>query len=316
MDARSRACALTKIGEFASPLQRQLVWQGLWNECRDSRLKSTDYLALARHQLDVEQDVQLLTFILQTASAAAANYVPRRLADAENDAMFDAVLRRLRAAVAAHKASAPKSLLVTLADQAISFACTKASVRQLVPLLASFDEKFAFGQSQRWRVVVRAAAHVLDDDECLLAAELARDGSDVGLRAAATARVSRPSASVKATAWARWHSDAAYTHMSTYELNAEMGGFRHAHQTELTAPYAMPFFDEIREAYRTKSKGYHEALFSNLFPFEPENDVVRARAAKLLTELDPDADATLSRALRDEIDMLARARACRDLIGC
>lgn len=97
--------------------------------------------------------------------------------------MFAAVLPRLQAADGSNG-----PLQVTLADQLIGFAATPDAVAQLIPLLAA-DAKlgsFVLGQSQRWRVVIRATAHALDPNGALLEAECARDKSDAGLRGVCT----------------------------------------------------------------------------------------------------------------------------------
>lgn len=287
LDARSSEFALHSIGALRDPLARQLVWQSLWNACRDANLSSIAYLALCRQQVEAETDPQVLNFILTTAGGAAANYVPRRLVEAESDAMFAALVSRLQATPAEQKA-----LQVGLADQVCAFAASPAAVAQLVPLLAAGATlgTYAFGQAQRWRIVVRACAHALDGHARLLAAECARDRTDVGARSAASARVAVPDANVKSAAWARWHSAVAYEQLSTYELKAEMAGFGigFAHQHALLASYEALFFAEIRDVYRTKSKGYFDSFFQNLFPFDPESDSVLAAVNALIASLDGD----------------------------
>jgi aminopeptidase N len=314
LDSKSRAFALKNIGALQEPLTRQLGWQSLWNACRDAQLSAIDYLALAREQVACETDPQVLGFILTTASGASANYIPNRLVAAENDKMFDALLPRLQAAT-----NDNKPLQVTLADQLIAFASTSRAVSQLVSFLQpnAAIGTYVLGQAQRWRVVVRAAAHALDVEGALLKAECLRDRTDTGLRAASTARWAVPDAQVKKAAWSRWHSKEAYEKMSTYELLAEMSGFGHGfpHQAELMAPYIEPFFAEVREVYRDRSKGYHDAFFDHLFPFNPESDQVQALSAKLLASLDDSLDAMLKRSLKEQIDALDRARACRKVVG-
>lgn len=132
--------------------------------------------------------------------------------------------------------------------------------------------------------------------------------------AAATARVARPSAEVKRAAWEYWHSPAA-AELSTYQIQAEMSGFAFAHQSALVEPFVAPFFAEIKQLYQERSKGFHEAFFDLLFPFQPESSAIQALASELLVSLDAQQDAMLMRALKDQIDAMQRAQQCRALIG-
>lgn len=163
----------------------------------------------------------------------------------------------------------------------------------------------------RWSIVERACAHGLPNAPSLLEAEQQRDKSDRGTRAALTAKSSFPDAQVKRDAWDRFI--AKDQKLSSHNSAADMAGFRWRHQRVLLEEYTDKFFDIVRSIYKDHPRQYSDSFFS-LFPADPENDHVLARAEALLASL-PAEEQHLTRSLKEEIDDLKRARACRALFN-
>jgi aminopeptidase N len=92
----------------------------------------------------------------------------------------------------------------------------------------------------RWSVI-NALATAGEADEPLIAAELKRDPTDQGERAAASARAARPLAEAKAKAWAALTSKGPSLAMK----RAIASGFHRADQEDLLSAYVQPYFDNV-----------------------------------------------------------------------
>ena len=53
-----------------------------------------------------------------------------------------------------------------------------------------------------------------------------------------------------------------------------MAGFRWFHQRELVSEYKLKFFEVVREVFQTREKEFAGHFAGNLFPYEPESDIV------------------------------------------
>ncbi len=166
---------------------------------------------------------------------------------------------------------------------------------------------FELDQEMRWSLVIKAMSHGLDGAEARLAAEIERDPSDRGQRNAKTARVAVPDREVKAAAWTAIRDD---SDASLFDLRAKMHGLFWWHQRDLTAPYVDRFFDEVRDIFRLKTKDFATMYFASLYPHHLPTDRTVERTESLIGALGDD-EVMLQRSLREALDELRRARACR-----
>ena len=169
-------------------------------------------------------------------------------------------------------------------------------------------EGFELDQDMRWSLAIKAMAHALPQAEDRVAQELERDPSDRGRRNAETARVSAPEGGVKEEAWRRIAED---TDASLYEQRARMQGFFWIHQHDLTAPYVDRFFAEVGGIYEAKTKDFATTYFAALYPHRWATQDTIDRSEALLAQLG-EGDNKLSRSVREALDELKRARACRE----
>lgn len=161
----------------------------------------------------------------------------------------------------------------------------------------------------RWSVVEKACGHGLSTASAMLDAESQRDKSDRGQRAVLTSKSSFPEVQVKRDAWDRYV--AKEQKLSSHNSGADMSGFRWRHQRELLGEFTDKFFDTVRSIFKDHPRQYSESFFA-LFPADPEDVHVLKRSQDLLASLPSDEQA-LIKSLKQEIDDLKRARACREL---
>jgi aminopeptidase N len=290
------------LERITDPLLRQLVWASLWSMVRDRQLKSTDFLALAGEKVRLETDLELVETIIQRCAAALFWYVPDAKRTDAYRAFFRVCWEALRAAPQGDAqiiwARALIGAAVTPEDLAL---CARlADGAETVPGLT-------VDQDMRWDIAVKSMAYATEDADRRLATERERDPSDRGQRAVLRAETSRPVAEVKAAAWERFHGEG---YGSLYLTTAAMSGFNWYEQRDLLAPYVARFFDRVVDIFETRPREFAQAYFTQLFPqYRVEQDVLD-RARRLLDEVG-DRLPTLTRNLREGIDDLQRALACR-----
>ena len=168
---------------------------------------------------------------------------------------------------------------------------------------------FELDQDMRWTLVTKATAYGVEGGYERLDAELERDGSDRGRRAAEQIGTSRADAEVKAEAWTRYQED---TEASLQMLTASMHDFWWKPQAELLDGYVDRFFDEVRSVFDRRDKEYASRFFGAMYPGQmAPSDQVIDRSEALLEELG-DELLVLSRPLREALDEAKRSRACRE----
>jgi aminopeptidase N len=146
-------------------------------------------------------------------------------------------------------------------------------------------------------------------DESVLAAELARDDTASGKRHQVRCLAARPSAAVKAQAWALVvESDA----LSNALVGATIAGFAQPSQRELTAPYVEKYFEAIERVWAERSIQIGMDVVRGLFPSEQDSQAtLDATDAWLSAHEDaPPALRRLVLEARDDLARTLRGQAC------
>ncbi len=157
-------------------------------------------------------------------------------------------------------------------------------------------------QELRWAFLGPLASHGVADEKAI-DAELARDDTASGRRHQVRCLASRPSAAVKAQAWAAVvESDA----LSNALVVATIDGFMQPGQRELTAPYAEKYFAAIERVWAERSIQIGMDVVSGLFPaLQGDRRTLDATDAWLAAH--EDAAPALRRLVLEARDDLARA---------
>ena len=304
LDDESLAWARENIERVPDDLLRQQLWSTLWSMVRDQQLKSTDFLAIVRDKIGFERNIELIDSVIGHADVARMRYAPAARRDAETHLLFEKAHAGLRAA-------SDKDSRIIWARALVNFAANPDDLAS-IGRLADGDvvvPDFELDQDMRWSVALRHTAFAMPGAAERVAAETERAPSDRGQRARLSCESAIPSADVKAAAWARFTGEG---YGSRYLNQAAMRGFNWTHQADLLAPYVDAFFEQVRGVFEERDREFATVFYSGLFPgYRVEQDTLdRARA--LLDET-PDEQAVLRRMLRESIDDLGRAIACRAL---
>ncbi|MCG8968266.1 MULTISPECIES: aminopeptidase N [Streptomyces] len=301
-DTTSLATLREHLGSLTDPLARALCWSALWNMTRDALLPARDFAGLVLRFAGRESDIGVLQMLHAWAGSALVHYVAPEGREAVGRLLGEGALRELRDAApgSEQQLAWARFFAAVASDQA-----ELALLRGLLEGTEKIDG-LDVDQELRWAFLEPLAAHG-EAGEDVLAAELARDDTASGKRHQVRCLAARPSAAVKAQAWAQVvESDA----LSNALVEATIAGFAQASQRELVAPYAEKYFAAIERVWNERSIQIGMDVVRGLFPsLRDSQDTLDAtdawlsaheKAAPALRRLVLEARDDLARALRGQ----------------
>ncbi|MGA5406028.1 aminopeptidase N [Streptomyces lavendulocolor] len=297
-DEDSLATLRAHLGDLTDPLARALCWSALWNLTRDAVLPARDFTALVLAFAGRESDIGVLQMLHAWARSALVHYASPAWREEGGRLLAEGALRELRAAEPGSEHQ------LTWARFFAAAAASEADFQFLEGLLegtAKIDG-LDVDQELRWSFLEPLAAHGRAD-EAVIAAELARDDTASGKRHQVRALASRPSAAVKAQAWAQVvESDA----LSNALVEATIAGFSQPSQRALTAPYAAKYFEAIERVWAERSIQIGMDVVRGLFP-SLQDDPSTLEATDAWLAAHESAAPALRRLVLEARDDLARA---------
>jgi aminopeptidase N len=301
LDERSMATVVRHISGFDGSLARALCWAAAWDMVRDAELAARDYVALANAGLPGEADINLVTATHRQAHSAAVLYADPAWRPTGLQLLADAA----RGCVAAAEPGGGFQLA-----WARAFAATAKGAEDLAVLRGWLDGRdvpagLTVDTELRWTLLeALVAAGAAGSDE--VEAELDRDRTASGERAAAQAHALVPTPESKAETWRRLTSDEKLPNWLQRSL---LLGFQHPLQTSLTEPYAARFFDVVAEIWATRdSEPAQEFVFFAYPTYHVSQATVDLTDAWLAAEGHP---APLRRLVAEGRDSVLRALKAR-----
>ena len=293
-----------ELDRFPDGFQRLLLWHTLWDMVRDQQFSAADYAALATDKLASERTLEIAQTVAYNALQAVGSYLPDEL--------------RLESASGLYRFAREQLLSTTEQDFRIMWSRVMIgaaqSVEHIGEALSLVDEGtgidgFELDQDMRWSLVTKATAYGVEGGYERLDAELERDGSDRGRRAAEQIRTSasrRVGQGRSVDSLPGGHRGVAA------DADGVDARFWWKPQAELLDGYVDRFFDEVRSVFDRRDKEYASRFFGAMYPGQmAPSDQVIDRSEALLEELG-DELVVLSRPLREALDEARRARACRE----
>ncbi|MXM61927.1 aminopeptidase N [Streptomyces sp. HUCO-GS316] len=286
------------LGDITDPLARALCWSALWNLTRDALLPARDFVDLVLRCAGRESEIGVLQMLHAWANSALVNYVAADWRETGGRLLAQGALRELREAApgSEHQLAWARFFATTASDP--------ADLRLLRDLLESTEkiEGLEVDQELRWAFLEPLASHGVAD-EAVLEAELARDDTASGKRHQVRCLAARPSAAVKAQAWAQVvESDA----LSNALVEATLAGFGRPSQRELLAPYAEKYFAVIERVWAERSIQIAMHIVQGLFPSLQDSQATLDATDAWLTA-HADAPPALRRLILESRDDLARS---------
>ncbi|MFF4248451.1 aminopeptidase N [Streptomyces sp. NPDC001822] len=296
-DERSLDTLREHLGDITDPLARALCSSALWNLTRDAVLPARDFVSLVLSSAGRESDIGVLQMLHTWARSAVDHYAAPAWREEGGRALAEGALRELR------RAEPGSQHQLTWARFFAAVAASDADLRLLAGLLdgSAVIEGLDVDQELRWAFLSPLVSHGAAD-EAAVDAELARDDTASGKRHHVRCLASRPSAAVKAQAWAAVvESDK----LSNALVGATIAGFEQASQRELLAPYTASYFEAIERVWAERSIQIGIDVVKGLFPQLQDDPATLAATDAWLTS-HPDAAPALRRLVLEARDDLAR----------
>ncbi|WP_329592370.1 aminopeptidase N [Streptomyces sp. NBC_01005] len=303
-DEASLATLRAHLGDMTDPLARALCWSALWNMTRDGLMPARDFVSLVLAFAGRESDIGVLQMLHAWTRTALTQYATPGWREEGGRALAEGALRELRVAEPGSEHQ------LAWARFFASVADSEADFRLLSGLLdgSARIDGLDVDQELRWAFLSPLASHGVAD-ESAIDAELARDDTASGKRHQVRCLASRPSAAVKAQAWAGVvESDA----LSNALVEATIAGFTQSSQRELLAPYAGKYFDAIERVWAERSIQIGVIVVKGLFP-ALQDDPATLAATDAWLSAHADAAPALRRLVleaRDDLARALRAQAC------
>ncbi|MFG2297131.1 aminopeptidase N [Streptomyces sp. NPDC048603] len=303
-DEGSLATLRKHLGAVSDPLARALCWSALWNLTRDGLMPARDFLALVLAFAGRESDVGVLQMLHAQALAAITHYTAPDRREQGGQELATGALRELRLAEPGSEHQ------LTWARFFAASAAGESDFRLLLGLLdgSARIDGLDVDQELRWDFLLPLAANGAVDEDGL-AAELARDDTASGKRHQVRCLAARPSAAVKAQAWASVvESDA----LSNALVEATISGMQQPSQRGLLAPYAAPYFASLERVWAERSIQIGMDVVRGLFPSLQDDEATLAATDAWLVEHESAAPALRRLVLeaRDDLARALRAQAC------
>ncbi|MGW0552141.1 aminopeptidase N [Streptomyces altiplanensis] len=297
-DPESLATLRAHLDDVSDPLARALCWSALWNLTRDALLPARDFVDLVLRFAGRESDIGVLQMLHAWTRSALTHYAAPEWREEGGRLLAEGALRELRIAEPGSEHQ------LTWARFFAATACRDADFQLLRGLLEGTAriDGLEVDQELRWAFLGPLVSHGVADEKAI-DAELARDDTASGKRHQVRCLASRPSAAVKAQAWAAVvESDA----LSNALVVATIDGFMQPGQRELTAPYAEKYFAAIERVWAERSIQIGMDVVSGLFPaLQGDRRTLDATDAWLAAH--EDAAPALRRLVLEARDDLARA---------
>ncbi|MET9672750.1 aminopeptidase N [Streptomyces sp. NPDC006482] len=303
-DEGSLATLRAHLGDITDPLARALCWSALWNLTRDGLMPARDFVSVALAFAGRETDIGVLQMVHAWSKSAVTLYATPEWREEGGRLLAEGGLRELRLAEPGSEHQ------LTWARFFAATASTDADFQLLEGLLdgtAKIDG-LDVDQELRWALLSPLAVHARAD-EGRIGEELARDDTATGKRHQVRLLASRPSAAVKAQAWAQVvESDT----LSNALVEATIAGFVQPSQRELIAPYAETYFAAIERLWGERSIQIGIDIVRGLFPGLQDRDETLAATDAWLTAHESAAPALRRLVLeaRDDLARALRAQAC------
>ncbi|MGW5424554.1 aminopeptidase N [Streptomyces sp. NPDC003943] len=297
-DEGSLATLRGHLGDITDPLARALCWSALWNLTRDGLMPARDFVRVALDFAGRETDIGVLQMVHAWAKSAVTFYAAPEWRAEGGRLLAEGGLRELRLAEPGSEHQ------LTWAHFFAAVASADADLQLLEGLLddSAAIDGLDVDQELRWAFLSPLATHGRAD-EARIGEELARDDTASGKRHQVRCLAARPSAAVKAQAWAQVvESD----RLSNALAEATISGFTQPSQRELIAPYAEKYFAVIERIWAERSIQIGMDVVRGLFPgLQDRPETLAATDAWLAAHAD--AAPALRRLVLESRDDLARA---------
>ncbi|PWD50149.1 aminopeptidase N [Serinibacter arcticus] len=258
LDDVSLATALSSLRGFTDSLARTLVWGAAWDMTRDGEWPARSFVDLVLGNIDAETDSSVVMVLLRQLNQTIGELVDPAVRGQVGEHAADRLWELTTAAAPGSDAQL---------QFAKAYALRARTAEQLDRLTALRDgsldvEGLAIDVDLRWELLTALVAGGAAG-EAEIAAELTRDATASGERAAAGARAAIATAEAKERVWA--------TVVDADELPnalqmATVLGFSRTHDRSLTVPFAERYFAALETVWADRTNEMAQNVVTFLYP--------------------------------------------------
>lgn len=298
LDDSSLATAKRHLKDFAESLPRALVWASSWDAARDGETPARGYVELVLRNIAHETDSSVVQVLLRQLASTLMFYI----APADRTGITIATADTLWDLSRAAQAGSDAQLQFVKA-----FAGQSRSARQLdtVELLLSGEttlEGLTVDTDLRWELLTALVAGGRFG-QAEIDAELKRDATATGQRAAALAKAAVPTAEAKSAAW---EAVVVSGKLPNAIQQSIISGFNRVHDTALLEPYADRYFAAVEDIWSSRTHEIAQQIVVGLYPSQLTTQATIEKTDAFLAGL-ADRTPALRRLVLENRDGIVRA---------
>ncbi|HEX2247907.1 MAG TPA: aminopeptidase N, partial [Arthrobacter sp.] len=298
LDEVSLATSKVHVKDFAESLPRTLVLASAWDATRDGETPAREYAELVLNNIAYESDSSVVLVLLRQLATTLAFYVNpadrKRLTLAAADRLWEL----------SQSAEAGSDAQLQFVKAFALHAQTDAQLDAVASLLSGERvlDGLAVDADLRWELLTSLVAGG-EFGQPEIDAELERDATATGQRAAALAKAAIPTADAKAAAW-----DAVVVRgdLPNATQQSVIAGFNRVHDTALLEPYAAAYFAAVEDIWNTRTHEIAQQIVVGLYPSQLATQSTVDLTDEFLKALGTDSPA-LRRLVLESRDGIVRA---------
>ncbi|MFM1795532.1 MAG: aminopeptidase, partial [Actinomycetota bacterium] len=276
LDERSLKTAVDHLSKFEDSLARTVVWGAAWDAARDAEASPREFVKLVLNNIATETESTTILTLLRQLVTTGNLYVAETHREQTLIEIGDGLLSMAR------KAEPGSDIQLQLIKFFPQFAKTPAHLDALEALLSGAEKLngLEVDADLRWDLLTglvvagRAGESEID-------AELERDNTANGQKAAAGARAALPSAAAKEAAWKLLVES---KELSNALVNSASLGFGRVHDLKLLEPYVDRYFESAIHVWKLHTFKIAEYLMINLYPVYLANEALAAKTREWIAK--------------------------------
>jgi aminopeptidase N len=296
-DDRSIATLRSNFENITDPLARALCSAAAWDMLRDAELTASDFVPLMLSGMQTETDIAIVQMAMSQMDSAVELYS----APAHRDALRLQQTEGLKSLLEQSEAGSDHQLAFARAyASAAANVSDPVHLKVVEELLNGSLKGLVLDDDLRWHFLAALSSRgVIGETE--IAVAVAKDNTASGVKSAAFARASMPTAEAKESAWAEAIACKVPNHIQA----ALISGIQRANQRNLMEPFVDRFFESLIPTWTEQSFEMASNIAMRLYPImvtkQETLDATKTWLAK------PNIPAALYRLIAENRDALERA---------
>jgi aminopeptidase N len=303
LDQESWKFAIDNLSKFDDALARTLIWGAAWDATRDAEASPREFIQLVLNNIGSETESTTMLTLLRQLLTAANLYVTEE-ARAETIMSIGAGLLSL-----ARNAAAGSDAQLQFTKFFAQFARGEEQLDALQAIMDGVEQLsgLKIDADLRWDLlgglVVGGRANSAQID-----AELERDNTANGQKAAAGVRAALPTLEDKKAAW---HLLTETSELSNALVDSASLGFVRVPRAELLEPFVDTYFANVVRIWNSYTFKIAEYLVENLYPAHLANEELAAKTRAAIATPEIAEIAALRRILVEGLSNVERALAAQ-----